>query len=105
MDSAAYSVRVIAGFTQLSSTSRSVITLGKPVNVPLMCLSSELLDRLEPHDHIYSGDTATARTGSHAGDGSGQWGGVPGVVAGGVPGGWYTGYYPPHDPEAGLTLI
>ena len=66
----------------------SVITLGQLVNVPLMGPSSELTDGLEPHGHILLQDTATARTGSHAGDGRGctRGGGWVGTGRGTIPG-------------------
>ena len=54
-----------------------VINLGHKLEQPLMCSLSELVDGLEPHDHICTADHATARTGSHARDGRG----VPGVGA------------------------
>ena len=53
----------------------SVIYLGHTRNVPLMPASSELVDGLEPHDHM---DTAV--------DGAGY--GVSGVHGGGVYPGW-----------------
>ena len=79
-----------------------VINLGQVPNVPLMCLSSELSDRSEPHDHIYSsGQHGTAADVAPAGSR-----GVPGGdAAGWVPGGWYTGYWPEAGFEAYLMNI
>ena len=79
LDSAAYLVPVIAQNSQLSSTSGSVITLGKLDNVPLIRPRSELVDRFEPHDYIYSGVLPRGATVDGVAD-AGWGGGVPGVV-------------------------
>ena len=90
---------------QLSPTLLSVITLGHSPNVPLMRALSELLDGLEPHDHVLLHRTAACTRVAGHGDQQGGGEGVPGVV------GWvgtregYTGYPPTRGPEAGLTLI
>ena len=65
-----------------------VIILGHRAKQPLIRSPSELVDGSEPHDHIYSGYTAAARTGSHAGYGSRctRGGGLGGYREGGIPG-------------------
>ena len=60
--------------TQLSPTPETVITLGQPGNVPLIRSPSELFDRLEPHDHIYS----AVRTREHLRGSHGAAGVYPG---------------------------
>ena len=91
--------------TQLSSTSRSVINLGQVGHVPLIRLSSELADGLEPHDHIYSPDTARAAA-VQCGSGVRWGGGVPGVCAvGGYREGAIPGTNPPVSPRPSLRLI
>ena len=66
----------------------SVITLGKPVEQPLMCLSSELTDGLEPHGHITQPLVPGCCTWTLVAAAV-----VPGVVqTGGYQGGVHTGY-------------
>ena len=77
MDSPAYLVSGIRQITQLSPTSDSVITLGQLSNVPLIASPSELVDGLEPHDHI----PPAARAREHLRGSRGWDRGVPGVVA------------------------
>ena len=61
--------------TQLSSTCRSVITLGHSVKQPLIQPPSELFDGLEPHDQFYlSGMPVRQLLGTGV-----RWEGVPGV--------------------------
>ena len=66
-----------------------------------MCPASELVDGIEPHDHVLpeghrdDADASTAMT-------SVRCRGVPGVGAGWV---YWGGYYTGYQPEAQLTLI
>ena len=64
----------------------SVINLGHKAKPPLIALVSELVDGLEPHDHIASAVQTRAVTMVPV---TGVAGGVPGAVAGWVPGGVY----------------
>ena len=94
MDSPAYLVLGMSGFTQLSPTSSSVITLGQLSIVPLMRPPSELVDGFEPHGLFLL--SRTPRAASLCPRVAG--GGVPGVVAGvGTGRGSIPGTYPAPD--------
>ena len=67
----------------------SVIMLGHTSKLPLMCLSSELVDGFEPHSLIYSWDTTRA---PYAMTHRAVREGVPGVAVAGYWEGGYTGY-------------
>ena len=56
--------------------SQSVIYLGHMPKQPLMCLSGDLGDGLEPHDYIYSWRPTRAAVLTTPGS---SWEGVPGV--------------------------
>ena len=73
----------------------SVITLGKHLKQPLIRPSSELADRLEPHDLIYSAVPVVRQC----------WvpgGGVAGVYPGWGLGGYQEGAIPGTQPTASL---